>query len=124
MNSSISGSIKEELHSNPIFKVILDNFSLPALDCVENNLDLAYESNEYMGYYKKDFYFDLIPRESNNHTNGILKLTFVSSSKQFDIDKAKNLSHSDDTNVVSTTFKIYGDNSNWDIIRYSYTLWK
>lgn len=124
MNSSICSSIKEELHNNPIFKVILDNFSLPILDNVETNLDLAYESNEYMGYYKKDFYFDLVPRENNNHTNGILKLTFVSSNKHFDIDKAMHLTPSDDTNIVSATFKIYGDNSNWDIIRYSYTLWK
>ena len=93
MNSSICSSIKEELHNNPIFKVILDNF-------------------------------DLVPRENNNHTNGILKLTFVSSNKHFDIDKAMHLTPSDDTNIVSATFKIYGDNSNWDIIRYSYTLWK
>ncbi len=124
MNFSISNPIKEELHNNPIFKVIFDDFDFPLLDGIEKNLDLAYESNEYMGYYKKDFYFDLIPRNENTTTNGLLKLSFVSSNKTFDINNAMHTIPSNETSIVSATFKVYGNKSNWDVIRYSYTLWK
>lgn len=76
MNSSISDSIKEELHSNPIFEVILNNFDFPILDGIEKNLDLTYESNEYMGYYKKDFYFDLVPKKNNIRNKWTFKANF------------------------------------------------
>ena len=124
MNSSISNSILEELHTNPIFKVILDDFSFPKIDSIDTDINLAYESNEYMGYYKKDFYFDLIPRNISNPKKCIFKLTLVSNSRKFDIKKAMNLDQTDTSNTVSTTFKIYGDKTDWDVVRYSYTLWK
>ena len=124
MNSSISNSILEELHTNPIFKVILDDFSFPRIDSIDTDVNLAYESNEYMGYYKKDFYFDLIPRDVAEPKKCILKLTLVSNNKKFDIEKAMHLDQTDANNTVSATFKVYGDKTDWDIVRYSYTLWK
>ncbi len=53
-----------------------------------------------------------------------MKITLVSNNKKFDIEKAMHLDQTDANNTVSATFKVYGNKTDWDIVRYSYTLWK
>lgn len=124
MNNSLKETIQNELKENLVFKEIFDKFELPKLNDLEEDLDLIYKSNEYMGYYKKELYFDLISKKENLNTNGTLKLTFVSSVKQFDIKKAMHLIPSDETHNISVTFILYNEENDWDTARYNYTLWK
>lgn len=124
MNQSIREIIEKELKENLIFKEIFHKFKIPNLTELKDELDLAYESNEYMGYYKKDLYFDLVPEMQEIKSHGILKLTFVSSTKKFDIQKAMHVVPTNENYIVSTTFRIYDEENSWDAVRYSYTLWK
>lgn len=124
MSHSLKNSIQEELKQNLVFKDILEKFDLPNLDDLEEDLDLIYKSNEYMGYYKKELYFDLISKKENLSSKGTLKITFVSSVKQFDIKKAMHLIPSNETHNVSVTFMLYNEGNDWDTARYNYTLWK
>lgn len=86
--SEIKQIIEKELETNQVFKEIQSKFEFPKLDELQGDLDLVYKSNEYMGYYKKEMYFDLVPKKETNHSKGTLKITFVSSVKQFDIRKS------------------------------------
>lgn len=124
MKYSLKESIQNELENNHVFKEVLDKFDVPKLEELQNDLDLVYKSNEYMGYYKKELYFDLLPKEEKIHSKGTLKIAFVSSVKQFDIEKAMHLVETNETHNVSLTFMLYNEGNDWDTARYNYTLWK
>ncbi|MCI8470014.1 MAG: hypothetical protein HFJ35_00625 [Clostridia bacterium] len=124
MKHLLKNTIQSELGKNLVFKDILNKFELPQMDELKEDLDLVYKSNEYMGYYKKEMYFDLIPKKGNLNSKGTLKITFVSSVKQFDIEKAMHAIQSDETHNVSITFMLYNEGDDWDTARYNYTLWK
>lgn len=124
MENSLENIIENELEKNSIFKTIFDKFRIPNLGCLDKTLSLTYKSNEYMGYYKKDLYFDLEPNCSNLKCTGTLKLTFISSVKEFDIKKAMHLVSTDETHNVSLTFMLHNEGDEWDTERYNYTLWK
>ncbi len=124
MESSLKNTIEKELEKNTTFKEIFDKFEIPKLEGLEEELDLIYKSNEYMGYYKKEIYFDLVARNEKAKSRGTLKITFVSSVKQFDIQKAMHLLSTDETHNVSVTFMLYNEGNDWDTARYNYTLWK
>ena len=81
MIKSLVKNIEDELESNITFKKVFNNFKIPKLDILEKNLDLIYKSNEYMGYYRKELYFDLVPQKPEISARGTLKLTFTSSVK-------------------------------------------
>lgn len=120
--------IQKELESNLIFKEIFNKFEIPKLTELDKELDkeldLVYKSNEYMGYYKKEIYFDLIPKIENLECVATLKLTFSSNVKKFDIQKAMHLIPTNEIHNISVTFMIYNDGNDWDTARYNYTLWK
>lgn len=124
MDNVLKKTISAELKRNLVFKDIFDKFEFPDLTQLDGNLELIYKSNEYMGYYKKEIYFDLIPKVEMTSSSGTLKITFVSSLKRFDIQKAMNLEQTDETHNVSVTFMLYNGNNDWDSARYNYTLWK
>ncbi len=124
MNHSLGKIIKIELERNVVFKEILEKFEVPELDEIEEEMDLVYKSNEYMGYYKKELYFDLINKKQYTSSRGTLKVTFVSNVKQFDIEKAMHKIKTEETHIVSVTFMIYNDGNDWDTAQYNYTLWK
>jgi len=121
---TIKKTIETELQRNEVFKDILDKFDIPQLDELQGELDLIYKSNEYMGYYKKEMYFDLLPKKEELHSKGTLKITFVSSVKEFNIEKAMHQAKTDETHNVSVTFMLYNEGDDWDTARYNYTLWK
>lgn len=124
MDNVLKKTISAELKRNLVFKDIFDKYEFPDLTELDGNLELIYKSNEYMGYYKKEIYFDLIPKVEMTSSTGTLKITFVSSLKKFDIQKAMHLEQTDETHNVSVTFMLYNGNNDWDSARYNYTLWK
>ena len=124
MVNSLVTNIENELENNVVFKKVFKNFKIPKLDMLEKNTDLVYKSNEYMGYYKKEVYFDLIPQEKISSVRGTLKLTLTSSVKEFDIQKAVHLVPTNEIHNVSVTFMLYNEDNTWDTERYNYTLWK
>ncbi len=124
MKYSLKERIQNELENNNVFKEVLNKFDIPKLEELPNDLDLIYKSNEYMGYYKKELYFDLIPKEEKVNSKGTLKIAFVSSVKQFDIEKAMHLVKTNETHNISLTFMLYNEGNDWDTARYNYTLWK
>lgn len=124
MDNVLKKTISAELKRNLVFKDIFDKYEFPDLTELDGNLELIYKSNEYMGYYKKEIYFDLIPKVEMTSSTGTLKITFVSSFKKFDIQKAMHLEQTDETHNVSVTFMLYNGNNDWDSARYNYTLWK
>lgn len=124
MENSLKKIIENELERNVVFKEILEKFKIPELAELEGDLDLVYKSNEYMGYYKKEIYFDLITKQEAVNSRGTLKVTFVSNIKQFNIEKAMHQIETDETHNVSVTFMIYNEGDDWDTARYNYTLWK
>lgn len=124
MKNSLESIIKNELENNLIFEKIFNKFEIPKFEGLEQQLDLIYKSNEYMGFYKKEIYFDLIPKNKILGSMGTLVLTFVSSVKQFDIKKAMHLVPTDEIHNISITFMLHNDGNNWDTERYNYTLWK
>ncbi|MCI8760113.1 MAG: hypothetical protein HFJ34_03175 [Clostridia bacterium] len=123
MEYSLKNTIENELKKNAVFKEILEKFEIPKLEELQNDLDLVYKSNEYMGYYKKEMFFDLKAKKEES-SRGTLKITFVSSVKQFDIEKAMHLVKTNETHNVSVTFMLYNEGDDWDTARYNYTLWK
>lgn len=124
MNQLVENIIEEELKQNKTFDDVFKYFEVPKLDGIKNNLDLTYEANEYMGYYKKDLYYELKPKIEGDKIRGTLKISFVSNRDSFDIKKALQKNTANDINNVSATFRIYNSKDSWDAIRYSYTLWK
>ena len=125
MRQLVENTIENELKQNKVFDVIFKDFEIPKLQGIENDLKLSYESNEYMGYYKKDLYFDLTPKIENNKISGVLKLTFVANKNSFDIQKAMHKTSTDEVHIISATFRIYyNKDDDWDAVRYSYTMWK
>ncbi len=124
MNSLLGDLIEKELEDNAIFKEIFNRFEIPKLANLDIEQNLVYKSNEYMGYYKKEIYYDLKSKNTEISDNGTLKLTFTSSEKKFDIEKAMHLIKTDEIHSVSLTFMIYNKGNDWDTIRYNYTLWK
>lgn len=124
MENSLKTTIEKELEKNITFREIFDKFEIPKLEGLEKGLDLIYKSNEYMGYYKKEIYFDLVARSESVKSRGTLKITFVSSVKEFDIQKAMHLLSTEETHNVSVTFMLYNEGNDWDTARYNYTLWK
>lgn len=124
MKTSIEKSIATELSNNSLFNEMFNKFEFPNLDGLSENLDLVYKSNEYMGYYKKDIFFDLHLKDKTSNCTGTMKLSFVSSVKSFDIEKATHSISSDEIHNVSVTFMLYNKGNDWDTARYNYTLWK
>lgn len=124
MKYPIKEIIESELEKNVVFQEIREKFEIPELLELEGDLDLIYKSNEYMGYYKKEMYFDLLTKKEVSNYRGTLKVTFVSSVKQFDIEKAMHRIQTEETHNVSVTFMIYNEGNDWDTARYNYTLWK
>lgn len=124
MTDSLKIIIESELKNNLTFQPIFSKFKIPNLNSLNETLDLVYKSNEYMGYYKNELYFTLEPHIKTIKCTGTLKLTFVSSVKNFDINKAMHLTKTDETHNISLTFMIYNEGNRWDSERYNYTLWK
>ncbi len=124
MKGLVKGIIEKELEENVVFGEIREKFEIPELVELEGDLDLIYKSNEYMGYYKKEMYFDLATKKEASNYRGTLKVTFVSSVKQFNIEKAMHQIKTEETHNVSVTFMIYNEGNDWDTARYNYTLWK
>lgn len=123
MKNIIKQKIENELKRNATFNNIFNKFKFPEINITDDMLNLVYKSNEYMGFYKKELYLDLIPREQISEYRGTLKITFVSSEKNFNIEKAMHLLNSNEVHNVSLTFMIYSKEG-WDTERYNYTLWK
>lgn len=124
MKYPIKETIESELEKNVVFQEIREKFEMPELIELEGDLDLIYKSNEYMGYYKKEMYFDMATKNEVSNYRGTLKVTFVSSVKQFNIEKAMHQIKTEETHNVSVTFMIYNEGNDWDTARYNYTLWK
>lgn len=124
MKYPIKETIESELEKNVVFQEIREKFEMPELIELEGDLDLIYKSNEYMGYYKKEMYFDMDTKNEVSNYRGTLKVTFVSSVKQFNIEKAMHQIKTEETHNVSVTFMIYNEGNDWDTARYNYTLWK
>lgn len=124
MKYPIKEIIESELEKNVVFQEIREKFEMPELVELEGDLDLIYKSNEYMGYYKKEMYFDMATKNEVSNYRGTLKVTFVSSVKQFNIEKAMHQIKTEETHNVSVTFMIYNEGNDWDTARYNYTLWK
>ena len=124
MSKIVETIIEDELKQNKTFNEIFKNFEMPNIEGIGENLNLTYEADEYMGYYKKDLYYELKPKTEGSKMRGLLKLSFVSNTSSFDIQKAMSKKTPEDMNVVSTTFRIYNQENSWDSAKYIYTLWK
>lgn len=103
---------------------IFNKFEIPELGNIDVEQNLVYKTNEYIGYYRKEIYYDLKSKDIEIHHNGTLKLTFTSSVKEFNIKKAMHLIKTDEIHSISLTFMLYNKGNNWDTERYNYTLWK
>ncbi len=120
----LESTITNEFKKNETFDSIFSKFEIPELNGITGELELIYKSNEYMGYYKKELYFNLEPKTKIENCMGTLKLTFVSSVKDFDIEKAMHRSNTNETHTISVTFTLHNEGNSWDTERYNYTLWK